>query len=122
MTASITASIPRGAHVERTDLRAISFHHVRFVGLEMVDVEITGEIEDVTINGVDIGPLIEAELNRRMPERTKMHPSTVEGFHEAWASSSGCGPAPRTGPGRSRPNCCTSGCAGSGPSSRRCAT
>jgi hypothetical protein len=38
----------------------------------------------VTINGVDIGPLVEAELNRRMPDRAKMHPSTVEGFQEAW--------------------------------------
>jgi hypothetical protein len=85
MTAPITASIPRGAHVEHTDLRAISFHHVRFLGLEMVDVEITGEIEDVTINGVDIGPLIDAELNRRMPDRAKMHPTTVEEFQEAWA-------------------------------------
>ena len=81
-----TASLPRGAHVEHTDLRAISFHHVRFVGLELVDVEITGEIEGVTINGVDIGPLVEAELDRRMPERTKMHPTTVEGFQEAWAT------------------------------------
>ena len=85
MSASVTASIPRGAHVEHTDLRAISFHHVRFVGLELVDVEITGEIEGVTINGVDIGPLVEAELNRRMPDRAKMHPTTVEGFQEAWA-------------------------------------
>ena len=85
MTAPITASIPRGAHVEHTDLRAISFHHVRLLGLEMVDVEITGEIEDVTINGVDIGPLIEAELNRRMPDRARMRPTTVEGFQEAWA-------------------------------------
>jgi uncharacterized damage-inducible protein DinB len=80
-----TASLPRGAHVEHTDLRAISFHHVRFVGLELVDVEITGEIEGVTINGVDIGPLVEAELDRRMPDRTKMRPATVEGFQEAWA-------------------------------------
>ena len=79
-----TASLARGAHIERTDLRAISFHHVRFIGLEMVDVEITGEIENVTINGVDIGPLVEAELNRRMPDRAKMHPTTVEGFQEAW--------------------------------------
>ena len=85
MAASITASIRRGAHVEHTDLRAISFHHVRLLGLELVDVEISGEIEDVTINGVDIGPLIEAELNRRMPNRAKMHPTTVEGFQEAWA-------------------------------------
>src|SRR5688572_28974642 len=73
-----------GAHIEHTDLRAISFHHVRFIGLELYDVEITGEIQDVTINGVDIGPLVEAELNRRMPDRAKMHPTTVEGFQEAW--------------------------------------
>jgi uncharacterized damage-inducible protein DinB len=85
MTAPITTSIPRGAHVENTDLRAISFHHVRFLGLELVDVEITGEIENVTVNGVDIGPLVEAELDRRMPERAKMRPTTVEGFQEAWA-------------------------------------
>ncbi len=85
MTPPVTASIPRGAHVEHTELRAISFHHVRFLGLELVDVEINGEIENVTINGVDIGPLIEAELNRRMPDRAKMRPTTVEGFQEAWA-------------------------------------
>ena len=85
MTTPVTASIPQGAHVEHADLRAISFHHVRFPGLELVDVEITGNIEDVTINGVDIGPLIEAELDRRTPERTKMRPTTVEGFQEAWA-------------------------------------
>ncbi|MGN6575671.1 MAG: DinB family protein [Nocardioides sp.] len=85
MTASTTASIPRGAHVENTDLRAISFHHVRFIGLELVDVEITGEVENVTVNGVDIGPLIEAELDRRTPDRAKMRPTTVEGFAEAWA-------------------------------------
>ena len=80
-----TASLDRGAHIEHADLRAISFHHVRFIGLELNDVEITGEIEGVTINGVDIGPLVEAELNRRMPDRAKMHPNTVEEFREAWA-------------------------------------
>ena len=80
-----TASLDRGAHIEHADLRAISFHLVRFIGLELNDVEITGEIEGVTINGVEIGPLIEAELNRRMPDRAKMHPNTVEEFREAWA-------------------------------------
>ncbi|UUZ61160.1 DinB family protein [Nocardioides sp. B-3] len=80
-----TASPDNGAHIEHADLRAISFHHVRFPGLELVDVEITGNIEDVTINGVDIGPLIDAELNCRMPERAKMNPQTVEEFRETWA-------------------------------------
>jgi uncharacterized damage-inducible protein DinB len=80
-----TASLARGAHIEHTDLRAVSFHHVRFVGTELVDVEISGEIENVTINGVDIAPLVEAELDRRMPDRAKMRPTTVEGYEEAWA-------------------------------------
>ena len=80
-----TSSLQNGAHIEHADLRAISFHHVRFRGLELVDVEITGEIQNVTINGVDIGPLVDAELNRRMPDRAKMNPSTVAEFQEAWA-------------------------------------
>ena len=58
---------------------------MRFRGLELVDVEITGEIQNVTINGVDIGPLVDVELNRRMPDRAKMNPSTVAEFQEAWA-------------------------------------
>ena len=38
-------------------------------GVELVDVDINGEIENVTINGVDVGPLVEAELDRRYPDR-----------------------------------------------------
>lgn len=67
------------------DLRGAAFHGVRMQGLELWDVEITGELNNVTINGVDVAPLIEAELNRRMPERVKMRPTDVTGFQEAWA-------------------------------------
>lgn len=80
-----THTVPRGAHVEHADLRAVSFHHVRLIGLELVDVEITGEIDGVTINGVEVGPLVEAELDRRTPERARMRPTTPDGFREAWA-------------------------------------
>ena len=40
---------------------------------------------NVTVNGVDIAPLVEAELNRRTPERAKMRPDDLDGFREAWA-------------------------------------
>jgi hypothetical protein len=50
----------------------------------MVGVDIYGEIQNVTINGVDIGPLIEAELDRRYPDRAMMRPSEPAGFREAW--------------------------------------
>jgi hypothetical protein len=48
------------------------------------DVEINGEVRNVRINGVDVVPLIEAELNRRYPQRSKMRPTTAAGFAEAW--------------------------------------
>jgi hypothetical protein len=49
-----------------------------------VRVDITGEVVDVTINGVEIGPLIEAELDRRHPGREKMRPTDPDGFRAAW--------------------------------------
>ena len=53
-------------------------------GVELAGVDITGEIENVTINGVDIGPLVSAELDRRDPDRVKMRPADAAGFREAW--------------------------------------
>lgn len=66
------------------DFRAVAFHGVRMRGVELVDVEISGEVENVVVNGVDIAPLVEAELDRRDPDREKMRPSDPDGFREAW--------------------------------------
>jgi DinB superfamily/Pentapeptide repeats (8 copies) len=89
----------RGSRLERVDLsgarlRAVDLTGARFRGVdlsgavmrgvELVGVDINGEIENLTINGVDIGPLVEAELNRRHPDRAKMRPSDPAGFREAW--------------------------------------
>jgi hypothetical protein len=54
-------------------------------GVELVDVEISGGLHNVVVNGVDIAPLVEAELNRRMPERARMRPEDSDGFRTAWA-------------------------------------
>ena len=53
-------------------------------GVELVDVDIHGEIQNLTINGVDIGPLVETELDGRYPDRAKMRPADPAGFREAW--------------------------------------
>ncbi|MER6579875.1 DinB family protein [Nonomuraea sp. NPDC001023] len=66
-------------------VRAADLSGVRLRGAELVDVEISGELRNVVVNGVDIAPLVEAELNRRMPERARMRPGDPEGFGEAWA-------------------------------------
>jgi hypothetical protein len=67
-----------------TDFRGVMFGRVQMRGVELMDVHITGEIENLTINGVDVGPLIAAELERRDPELAKMRPSDPAGFREAW--------------------------------------
>ena len=40
-------------------------------GVELVDAEIHGEIVNVTINGVDIGPLITAEPDKAISRPTQ---------------------------------------------------
>jgi hypothetical protein len=89
----------RGARFENVDLRGAEFRRVHFDdaqfqgvdlsrvvmrGVDLIDVDIHGEIENLVINGVDVAPLIEAELDRRHPERAKMRPTEPDGFREAW--------------------------------------
>jgi uncharacterized damage-inducible protein DinB len=78
-----------GAQLRAVDLTGAQFRDVELSGVIMRGVELTGadiygEIENVTINGVDIGPLVDAELNRRYPDRAKMRPADPAGFREAW--------------------------------------
>jgi hypothetical protein len=79
-----------GARFEQVDFSRAWFRNVYFTGATLrgawlEDVDIDGEIRNVRVNGVDIVPLVEAELNRRYPERTKLDPVDVAGFREAWA-------------------------------------
>jgi hypothetical protein len=53
-------------------------------GSALVNVDISGEIENLRVNGVDVTPLVEAELNRRYPVRVKMRPADADGFRAAW--------------------------------------
>jgi uncharacterized damage-inducible protein DinB len=49
-----------------------------------MDVEINGEVENLRVNGVDVTPYVEAELDRRDPDRPKMRPTDPDGFRAAW--------------------------------------
>jgi hypothetical protein len=66
-------------------LTAVDFSGARLRGVELADVEISGDLENVVVNGVDIAPLVNAELDRRTPERALMRPDDSDGFRTAWA-------------------------------------
>jgi hypothetical protein len=68
-----------GARFDLVDLTGVTIR-----GSALVNVDISGEIENLRVNGVDIVPLVEAELNRRYPDRVKMRPADADGFREAW--------------------------------------
>jgi len=65
--------------------RNVDLTDAKIRGALLVNLDIDGYIENLRINEVDVGPLIEAELNRRYPERAKLRPSDADGFREAWA-------------------------------------
>ena len=78
-----------GAQLSAVDLSGARFRGVDLSGIvmrgvELVNADIHGEIDNLTINGVSIGPLVTAELDRRYPDRVKMRPEDPAGFREAW--------------------------------------
>ncbi|MBA3781475.1 MAG: DinB family protein [Nocardioides sp.] len=79
----------RGSRFHHVDLREADIRNVDLTGatlheVDLVDVRINGDIDRVVINGVDVGPLLEAELDRQQPGRAKMRPTDPAGFRKAW--------------------------------------
>jgi hypothetical protein len=78
-----------GSRFEQVDLTGTRFRNIDLTGAVirgavLVNVDIDALIADVRINGVDVVPLVEAELDRRYPDRAKMRPADADGFRQAW--------------------------------------
>lgn len=68
------------ARLQQVDLTGVTIRAAR-----LKDIDISGDLQNVRVNGIDLGPLVEAELDRRYPERAKLRPADAAGFREAWA-------------------------------------
>lgn len=78
-----------GAVFDLAYLRGARFERVDFTGARirnslLKDIDISGDVESLRLNGVDVVPLVEAELDRVHPERLKLRPVDAAGFREAW--------------------------------------
>jgi len=81
----------RGATFEQVDLEGSFLRNVYLTGVRMrgawlEDVDIDGEIKGLRVNGVDVGPLVEAELDRRHPERRLLGLRDAQEVRDAWAA------------------------------------
>jgi hypothetical protein len=85
----------RGAEFVDTDLRGARFVGSDLSGVVMRGVDVQGADIDapwllegesaLRVNGVDVAPLVEAELNRRFPGRAERRATDPEGLREAWS-------------------------------------
>lgn len=74
----------RSANLTGLSVRDALFRDVTVRGSYIQGLEISGEIEGLTVNGVDVGPLVLAELDRTHPGHAAMRPTDAEGFRRAW--------------------------------------
>lgn len=79
----------QGARLADVDFSRARLHSPVFEGAKITDGEfwdadISGRMERLHINGVEIAPLVEAELNRRFPGRARLRATDPEGLAEAW--------------------------------------
>lgn len=88
-----------GATLRQIDLSDARLAEVRLNGATIVDadltglriraslvrdVEVSGDIESLRVHSIDVVPLVEAELDRRHPERPALRPTDADGFRRAW--------------------------------------
>jgi uncharacterized protein YjbI with pentapeptide repeats len=80
----------RGVRMTGVDLSGARMHDVNLEGARITDAfllnaDISGLLIGTRINGVEIAPLVEAELDRMYPERVRLRPSDVAGLRDGWA-------------------------------------
>lgn len=80
----------QGVRLEDADFSGARLHSPNLEGTRITDgwlrnTDISGFIEGLRVNGVEVAPLVEAELDRRFPERVKLRAVDPQGLAEAWS-------------------------------------
>lgn len=78
-----------GARIEDADFSSARLHAPNFEGAKITDAwfygaDISGDLEGLRLNGVDVAPLVTAELERLFPERAKLRATEPGALAEAW--------------------------------------
>lgn len=67
-----------------TEFRECDLSQVRMVGVVMQDAVIDGLVSNLVVNGIDVMPYVEEELDRRHPVRLLMRSDRPADLHDAW--------------------------------------
>lgn len=81
---------PAGTRVDGLDFSDVHLHGTNLEGARLTETyllgaSITGDIEGLRVNGVEIGPLVRAELDRRHPELVVLRATDLDALQNAWS-------------------------------------
>ncbi len=81
----------RGTRFTAVDLSGARFRNVDLSGAKVVDAMLvnaafSGLIDGLTINDIEVAPLIAAEMDRRYPERARLFARDPAGLRAAWST------------------------------------
>ena len=76
----------RGARFAEADLSGVVMRGVNAAGMDIDDPFLCDSGSFLRVNGVDVIPFIEAELNRRFPGRAARRAADPDGLRAAWAA------------------------------------
>lgn len=85
--ADLSGSKFRDVDLSRSEFRSVFFRHVTITDAWLEDVRIEGKVVSLTVNGVDVTAFVDAELDRRHPDRLGLRANDVEGLREAWSAA-----------------------------------
>jgi len=86
-------SLP-GARIEDADFSGARLHAPNFAGAKITDAwfdgaDISGDLEGLRLNGVEVAPLVEAELERMFPQRAMLRATEPAALADAWTMLEG---------------------------------
>jgi DinB superfamily/Pentapeptide repeats (8 copies) len=74
-----------GADLQDSWFRESNLRGVRIRGADLTGAEIDADIDRMRVNGIEIAPLVEAELDRRYPERAALRAQDAASMRAGWA-------------------------------------
>ena len=82
-------SLP-GSRTEDADFSNARMHAPLFEGAKITDgwfvgADFSGDLRGLRLNGVEVAPLVEAELERLFPERAQLRATDPAGIADAWS-------------------------------------
>lgn len=79
-----------GTRVDGLDLSGVHLHGTNLEGARLTETylmgaSITGDIEGLRVNGVEVEPLVRGELERRHPELAMLRATDLDALRRAWS-------------------------------------